>query len=347
MIRKLMLFGLLAMLLLMPLAVAAQQPVVRAVFFYSPTCPHCEQVIAEDMPPLADQYGDQLLVLYIDVTTQLGQALYQSAIQSLAIPEERLGVPTLVVGDAVLVGSLEIPQQFPSIIERGLAQGGVDWPTIEGLPEVVASIESSNVEAEAVPNESATVLDRIMLDPVGNGLSILVLLAMVVSLLFGIVAWRRPPSAAMATIPAWHSWAELVLIVVGAAVASYLTFIETSTAEAVCGPIGDCVAVNTSQYAWLFGVLPVGLLGLVGYLLVAAAWIVERLSEGRTRQLAQLTMFGLILIGLLFSIYLTFLEPFVIGATCLWCLTSAVIMTVLFLIKLAPARAAYRQLFAR
>jgi uncharacterized membrane protein len=27
------------------------------------------------------------------------------------------------------------------------------------------------------------------------------------------------------------------------------------------------------------------------------------------------------------SVYLTFLEPFVIGATCAWCLTSAVLMT--------------------
>ena len=40
-----------------------------------------------------------------------------------------------------------------------------------------------------------------------------------------------------------------------------------------------------------------------------------------------------------FSIYLTFLEPFVIGATCLWCLSSAVIMTLLYLLttrKLSP-----------
>jgi uncharacterized membrane protein len=35
--------------------------------------------------------------------------------------------------------------------------------------------------------------------------------------------------------------------------------------------------------------------------------------------------------GVLFSIYLTFLEPFVIGATCAWCLSSAVIMTLLLL----------------
>ena len=42
-------------------------------------------------------------------------------------------------------------------------------------------------------------------------------------------------------------------------------------------------------------------------------------------------------LGTLFSIYLTVLEPFVIGATCLWCLSSAVIMTVIMWLAAKPA----------
>ena len=42
-----------------------------------------------------------------------------------------------------------------------------------------------------------------------------------------------------------------------------------------------------------------------------------------------LSLWGMAWIGAIFSIYLTFLEPFVIGATCMWCLTSAVVMTLL------------------
>ena len=49
-------------------------------------------------------------------------------------------------------------------------------------------------------------------------------------------------------------------------------------------------------------------------------------------------------IGVLFSIYLTFLEPFVIGATCLWCLSSATIMTLLFLLTLGPGVGAWKKL---
>ncbi len=47
-----------------------------------------------------------------------------------------------------------------------------------------------------------------------------------------------------------------------------------------------------------------------------------------------------------FSIYLTFLEPFVIGATCMWCLSSAVIVTVLMWLTARPAAAAWERLRA-
>ena len=45
---------------------------------------------------------------------------------------------------------------------------------------------------------------------------------------------------------------------------------------------------------------------------------------------------GMALFGVLFSLYLTYLEPFVIGAVCAWCLTSAVIITLLMLLSLRP-----------
>jgi uncharacterized membrane protein len=50
------------------------------------------------------------------------------------------------------------------------------------------------------------------------------------------------------------------------------------------------------------------------------------------------------LFGVIFSIYLTFLEPFVIGATCAWCLSSAVIITVLLWLAVRPGRLALARL---
>ena len=41
----------------------AQSAIVRAVLFYSPSCPHCQQVIQQDLPPLLEKYGAQLSIL--------------------------------------------------------------------------------------------------------------------------------------------------------------------------------------------------------------------------------------------------------------------------------------------
>jgi uncharacterized membrane protein len=49
-------------------------------------------------------------------------------------------------------------------------------------------------------------------------------------------------------------------------------------------------------------------------------------------------------LGVLFSVYLTFLEPFVIGATCAWCLSSAVLMTALMWLSAGDGILALNQL---
>jgi uncharacterized membrane protein len=120
-----------------------------------------------------------------------------------------------------------------------------------------------------------------------------------------------------------------VLVAAGVVVAAYLSFVEVTQVEAVCGPIGDCNTVQQSEYAVLFGVLPVGVLGLVGYGVILVLWIFNVAGSGKTRVWAAIGLWGAALLGTLFSVYLTFLEPFVIGASCIWCLTSAVIMTLL------------------
>jgi cytochrome c biogenesis protein CcdA/thiol-disulfide isomerase/thioredoxin len=139
-----------------PSGVAAQaedEAVVRAVLFYSPTCPHCHEVITEFLVPMMEEYGAQLEVAGIDTSQQGGALLYQSAIQWYQIPDERRGVPTLVVGDVVLVGGGEIPDQCPSIVEEGLASGGIDWPNFPGLPEAMAQARQDSTPA---PTPAAT-----------------------------------------------------------------------------------------------------------------------------------------------------------------------------------------------
>ncbi len=67
----------------------SDSPVVRAVLFYSPTCPHCHLVINETILPMIEKYGDQLQIIAIDVTQQQGQTLFLSAIQKFNLDSGR------------------------------------------------------------------------------------------------------------------------------------------------------------------------------------------------------------------------------------------------------------------
>lgn len=355
---------LLAALLLAAAAPAlAAGPVVRAVLFYSPTCPHCHVVMEEVLPPLVEQYQDQLEIVAIDVTTQQGNQLYMNYLTAFNVPNSRFGVPALVVGDTVLVGSGEIPEQFPGIIETGLASGGIDLPVIPGLaealaasqaavdstaaPESVQISQANGAEVEADPEPAPgtgqagrdenqpSFIRKFLLDPVGNSIAVVVLVGMLASAAG--VGYKFIDGE----VGRMRSWPVkpgiLVLSLVGLFAAGYLTYVEASQAQAVCGPVGDCNAVQQSKYAVLFGVLPVGLLGVAGYIGILAAWWVQYFGPANLRRTAALALWGMAWFGVIFSIYLTFLEPFVIGATCMWCITSAVVMTLILWLSTPPA----------
>ena len=391
-LRYILLFGWsLAWSLAVPAVPAlASNPVVHAVLFYSPTCPHCHQVIQNDLPPLLEKYGQQLEIIGVDTSQSQGQALYQAAVEHFNVPEDRRGVPTLIVNDVVLVGSGEIPQQFPGLIEEYLAQDGVEWPDIPGLREAMAAQAEAEVtpvspvatpeqppsaaspiatpaaattpvaaaqpaaepppgaaqgdearlvdiEAQPVLEQPADLWARVGRDPLGNGLAIVVLFGMVLMVGYaGATLW----SAADQPVPGWRTWAVPLLCLAGFGVAAYMSYVETAQVAAVCGPVGDCNTVQQSSYARLFGLVPIGLLGLVGYLAIFIAWAVGSIAKGLLADLAWLALFLMALLGTLFSIYLTFLEPFVIGATCAWCLTSAVLMAAMLWLSIAPAKSA-------
>jgi uncharacterized membrane protein len=205
------------------------------------------------------------------------------------------------------------------------------WISAARLP---ASPPSANPAQETLP----IFVERFLRDPLGNTLAVIVLLGMVVVVIRSIALLASSNSQAKAQ-PAW--WIP-ALSLIGIGVATYLTFIESTGAEAFCGPVGDCNSVQQSPYAFLFGVIPVGLLGLLGYLAILGIWLVAQRGPERWRAAARIGLWGLAIFGVLFSIYLTFLEPFVIGATCIWCITSAVVMTAVLWLTTPPAQQALR-----
>jgi len=131
------------------------------------------------------------------------------------------------------------------------------------------------------------------------------------------------------------------LAALGVAIATYLTWVALDAeAEVECGPLGDCHTVQSSEYADVAGI-PVAALGLAMYVGLFGLVVLRRMWRDAPEALVPLT-FALALSGMLYSAYLTWLELFVIDAICAWCVTSAILVTVIWVLTwpdLSEARA--------
>ncbi|HWI50820.1 MAG TPA: vitamin K epoxide reductase family protein [Symbiobacteriaceae bacterium] len=128
----------------------------------------------------------------------------------------------------------------------------------------------------------------------------------------------------------------MLLALVGLGISVYLTWAYTAHVAPICGASGGCETVQTSEYAWIAGV-PVPMLGALGYTGILALTVLALRLEDR-RELLLLGLFGATLIGVLFSAYLTYIEFFVIFAICRWCIASAIVMLLAFLLSVVAYR---------
>ena len=123
----------------------------------------------------------------------------------------------------------------------------------------------------------------------------------------------------------------------GLFVALYLMLYKLGYIGTLVCSVGSCEVVQTSKWATLLG-FPVATWGVAYYLAVLAVSLIGLApgfadSLGISRLLAAMTA-----TGVLFSLWLTYLELFVIEAICQWCVVSAVLATLLFVIALLDLR---------
>jgi uncharacterized membrane protein len=101
--------------------------------------------------------------------------------------------------------------------------------------------------------------------------------------------------------------------------------------------IGSCETVNTSKWSRFLG-LPVAAWGLLFYLDVFLLSLLGTLGRFEDQPAISIALVAQAAIGVLFSAWLTYLELGVIHAICIWCVTSAVIVTLILVVGIADLR---------
>ncbi len=134
-----------------------------------------------------------------------------------------------------------------------------------------------------------------------------------------------------------HRQAIAVLALVGWFIALYLGLHALGIGgELKCGT-GGCDTVQTSRWAVLLGI-PVAFYGVMGYAAILAVALVGLQPAWLGRRGPTTTLAALATGGFVFTLWLTYLELFVIHAICRWCVGSAVISTAIWLVTLASLR---------
>jgi uncharacterized membrane protein len=128
-----------------------------------------------------------------------------------------------------------------------------------------------------------------------------------------------------------------LLSLLGLFVSAYLYLYKLGRIGTLACGAGGCETVQHSPWSRFAG-LEVALIGMAGYaglLLLSLAALQPGLSDRRWPATLLLWLSG---VGVAFTVYLTYLELFVIHAICRWCVGSAVIILAIFFAALLEQR---------
>lgn len=159
--------------------------------------------------------------------------------------------------------------------------------------------------------------------------------------LSGAVRWALDPAPeSISDPPAWRPWAAFALCLVGLGVSVYLTIAHFSSASILsCSDQGvvNCAKVTTSAESEVFGHLPVAVLGLAFFVVMAVldAPMMWRVKDRRVH----LLRLAATVVGMGFVLYLLAAELVIIGNICLWCTSVHVVTFLLFILTVATVPA--------
>jgi len=112
-----------------------------------------------------------------------------------------------------------------------------------------------------------------------------------------------------------------VVAAIGTLVSAYLTWVHYSGNLALCIGVGGCEAVQNSRFS-VVGPVPIALIGLAGFIAMLAVALLRLRDDAPAW--SDTALFALSLAATLYVAYLTYIELFVLGAVCPWCVMVAV-----------------------
>lgn len=126
----------------------------------------------------------------------------------------------------------------------------------------------------------------------------------------------------------------LVFIAVGIFISGYLSYVKFTDEPMACvaSSLFDCGTVQNSVYSEFLGI-PIAYFGLATYLILGAAYLLEG-RIGLLQTDGRLIIFGITLFAWVYSMYLVYLQAFVLDALCSWCLAHEINITGLFIIAI-------------
>ena len=134
-----------------------------------------------------------------------------------------------------------------------------------------------------------------------------------------------------------HRQAIALLALIGLFISLYLSFHRLGIIGSLQCGAGGCETVQTSSYAVFLGI-PVAFYGVGGYLGLLVVSLVSVQPAWVSRRGPIVLLAAMSGLGLLFTLYLTYLELFVIHAICRWCVASAVVIALITAVAVAGLR---------
>jgi uncharacterized membrane protein len=293
---------------------------VNVVLFWSPTCPHCHDVIENILPPIQEKFKNKLLITYIMLYKENQVVPFYKLASEYGVKQGDIGVPFMIIGNKVLIGTDEIKKDMPNLIQDGIKRGGVPFPE-----KVLNSEFAKYVDIKAVENKSFE----------GKPYAIFTIFFLLIVVLYSLLSLKFKTLIKHITFfKAIRNYLIPIFIFMGFLISIYLFHLETTDSSAMCILFSGCNIVQQSSFSHLFGIIPIALLEIFAYCVFFALWVYSyKLNKFKIFCFdSRKVLFWFSLMTTAVAMCLTTLEIFIIKASCVYCIISSIIIGLLLIL---------------